>query len=150
MCSNRACGRTATAARLAARAARLPLVYAPLEALVSKWLGQGEKQLANIFANAATCECQIRGVTLWEDPDYQTLDEAGEGTRKKAARFLRQEQHGYVKKAKAAHSLGSRHTSDHQMVARCFDHAMRAITQNNKGHLEPLKAMSVILRSSPV
>ena len=38
-----------TAARIAAAQARLPLVYAPLEVLMSKWFGQGEKQLAALF-----------------------------------------------------------------------------------------------------
>lgn len=39
-----------SAARLAAQEAGLPLVYAPLETLVSKWMGQGEQQLAGLFA----------------------------------------------------------------------------------------------------
>ena len=38
-----------SAARLAAHEARLPLVYTPLETLVSKWLGEGERQLAKVF-----------------------------------------------------------------------------------------------------
>ena len=41
-----------TAARIAAAEAGLPMVYAPLEALFSKWLGQGEQQLAAIFEAA--------------------------------------------------------------------------------------------------
>ena len=41
-----------SAARLAAHEAGLPLVYAPLETLVSKWLGQGEQQLASVFEAA--------------------------------------------------------------------------------------------------
>ena len=42
-----------SAARLAAQEAGLPLVYAPLETLVSKWLGQGEQQLASLFVAAS-------------------------------------------------------------------------------------------------
>ena len=38
-----------SAARIAAGQARLPLVYAPLEALVSKWFGRSEQQLAALF-----------------------------------------------------------------------------------------------------
>jgi len=38
-----------TAARIAAAQADLPLVYAPLEALMSKWYGKAEQQLAALF-----------------------------------------------------------------------------------------------------
>ena len=38
-----------TAAKIAAAQAGLPLVYAPLEALISKWFGQAEQQLAALF-----------------------------------------------------------------------------------------------------
>lgn len=38
------------AARIAAESATLPLVSAPLEGLISKWYGEGEKQLALLFA----------------------------------------------------------------------------------------------------
>ena len=38
-----------TAARIAAAQAGLPLVYAPLEALMSKWYGKAEQQLAKLF-----------------------------------------------------------------------------------------------------
>lgn len=42
-----------TAARIAAAQAGLPLVYAPLETLMSKWFGKGEQQLADLFALAS-------------------------------------------------------------------------------------------------
>lgn len=42
-------GKTSVA-RIAAHESNLPLVYAPLEALFSKWYGQGEQQLAALFA----------------------------------------------------------------------------------------------------
>ena len=42
-------GKTA-AARIAAEMARLPLVAAPLESLISKWYGEGEQRLAALFA----------------------------------------------------------------------------------------------------
>lgn len=38
-----------SAARIAAAQARLPLVYAPLEAMTSKWFGQAEKQIGLLF-----------------------------------------------------------------------------------------------------
>mmetsp|Transcript_12174 Transcript_12174/g.35925 ORF Transcript_12174/g.35925 Transcript_12174/m.35925 type:complete len:582 (-) Transcript_12174:372-2117(-) len=38
-----------TAARIAAASAGLPLVYVPLEALMSKWYGKAEQQLAALF-----------------------------------------------------------------------------------------------------
>ena len=38
-----------TVARIAAAQAQLPLVYAPLEAMMSKWFGQAERQLGNLF-----------------------------------------------------------------------------------------------------
>jgi hypothetical protein len=63
-------------------------------------------QLANIYKNAPSHTCDIRGVTLWEDPDLKTKDETGEGTRMKAVRQLRQQQVGYVKKVKVAPSRG--------------------------------------------
>lgn len=43
-----------TAARIAAAQAGLPLVYAPLEALLSKWYGKAEQQLAALFDHCAT------------------------------------------------------------------------------------------------
>ena len=43
-----------TAARIAAAQAGLPLVYAPLEALMSKWYGKAEQQLAALFDYSAT------------------------------------------------------------------------------------------------
>ena len=42
-----------TAARIAAAQAGLPLVYVPLEALMSKWYGKAEKQLARLFDHCA-------------------------------------------------------------------------------------------------
>ena len=38
-----------SAAKIAAAQARLPLVYAPLESLVSRWFGRSEQQLAALF-----------------------------------------------------------------------------------------------------
>ncbi|EOD31949.1 hypothetical protein EMIHUDRAFT_72106 [Emiliania huxleyi CCMP1516] len=43
-----------TAAKIAAAEAGLPLVYAPLEALMSKWYGKAEQQLAALFDDCAT------------------------------------------------------------------------------------------------
>ena len=45
-----------TAAKIAAAQAGLPLVYVPLEALMSKWYGKAEQQLAALFDH-----CQVRG-----------------------------------------------------------------------------------------
>ena len=42
---------TATA-RIAATMARLPLVHAPLESLISKWYGEGEQKLAALFSRS--------------------------------------------------------------------------------------------------
>ena len=53
-----------TAARIAAQQAGLPLVYAPLEALMSKWLGQGEQQLAALFDS---CEALRQPCVLFLD-----------------------------------------------------------------------------------
>lgn len=55
-----------SAARIAAQQARLPLVYAPLEALMSKWLGQGEQQLAALFDS---CEAMGRCVLFLDELD---------------------------------------------------------------------------------
>ena len=62
------------AARLAAEAAELPLVAAPLEALISKWYGEGEQKLATLFAR---CE-QLGPCVLFLDE----IDALG-GTRAK-------------------------------------------------------------------
>jgi hypothetical protein len=62
------------AARLAAEAAELPLVAAPLEALNSKWYGEGEQKLATLFAR---CE-QLGPCVLFLDE----IDALG-GTRAK-------------------------------------------------------------------
>jgi SpoVK/Ycf46/Vps4 family AAA+-type ATPase len=49
-----------TAARIAAAQAGLPLVYAPLEGILSKWFGQAEQQLAVLFdACAALGRCVV-------------------------------------------------------------------------------------------
>ncbi|KAK9840153.1 hypothetical protein WJX74_004214 [Apatococcus lobatus] len=45
------CGKT-TSARVIASQASVPLVYIPLEAIVSKWYGQSEKKLADMFTAA--------------------------------------------------------------------------------------------------
>lgn len=56
-----------TAARIAAAEAGLPMVYAPLEALFSKWLGQGEQQLAAIFEAAEALGGEGRPALLFLD-----------------------------------------------------------------------------------
>lgn len=43
-----------SAARIAAAQAGLPLVYAPLEALMSKWFGEAERALAALFEHCAS------------------------------------------------------------------------------------------------
>lgn len=53
-CPTAGTGKT-TAARVLSRRAALPLVYVPLEALVSKWYGESEKQVAQV------CLCSILG-----------------------------------------------------------------------------------------
>jgi AAA+ superfamily predicted ATPase len=52
--------RQRSAARIAAAQAGLPLVYAPLEGILSKWFGQAEQQLAALFdACAALGRCVV-------------------------------------------------------------------------------------------
>ena len=58
-------GKTA-AAQLAASTARVPLIACPLESLVSKWYGDGEKALAALFAN---CERVGRCVLFLDELD---------------------------------------------------------------------------------
>ena len=45
------CGKTSMGRMIAAKAG-VPLLYVPLEAVVSKWYGEGEKNLARVFALA--------------------------------------------------------------------------------------------------
>ena len=78
------------------------------EDLVEKYKNK-PLQLASIFDKAETRFCKIRGVKLWEDAEYVTKDESGEAYRKGTTRRLKQEQGGFVKKAKAARS-SIRHT----------------------------------------
>ena len=46
-----------TAARIIAKEANLPLVYVPLESIVSKWYGESEKNLASIFKSCRETKC---------------------------------------------------------------------------------------------
>lgn len=55
-----------TAAKIAAAQAGLPLVYAPLEVLMSKWFGQAEQQLAKLFDY---CEALGRCVVFLDELD---------------------------------------------------------------------------------
>ena len=55
-----------TAARIAAAEAGLPLVFAPLETLISKWYGQSEQQLAALFTR---CEALGRNVLFLDEID---------------------------------------------------------------------------------
>jgi len=42
------CGKT-TSARIIAKQTNVPLIYMPLEAILSKWYGESETRLASIF-----------------------------------------------------------------------------------------------------
>jgi len=55
-----------TAAKIAAAQAGLPLVYVPLEALMSKWFGKAEQQLAQLFDH---CKALGRCVVFLDELD---------------------------------------------------------------------------------
>ena len=73
-----------TAARLAAEEALLPLIYCPLESLVSKWVGQGEQQLASLFAASSALG---RGCIIFLD-ELDALAGSREGDLHEASRRM--------------------------------------------------------------
>merc|ERR1711871_327644 len=54
------CGKTSTA-RIISQQARMPLVYVPLDSIMSKWYGESEKQLTKIFEGAKKLQPQTPG-----------------------------------------------------------------------------------------
>ena len=60
------CGKTATAAA-AASAAGATLVYVPVEAIVSKWYGEAEQRLAQVFDHARSLAASSGGLLIFFD-----------------------------------------------------------------------------------
>ncbi|CAK0784136.1 hypothetical protein CVIRNUC_007339 [Coccomyxa viridis] len=83
------CGKT-TSARVIASQAAVPLIYVPLEAVASKWYGESERNLAEIFRAAE----QLGGAIIFLDEvdslATQRSSEMHEATRRLLGVLLRQ------------------------------------------------------------
>ncbi|MBL9103692.1 MAG: ATP-binding protein [Myxococcales bacterium] len=137
-----------TMARVIASASGIPLVYVPVESIMSKWYGESEKRLDAIFTTAGKLERSI--VFLDEIDAFAGSRETGnmhEATRRLLSVLLRQLQ-GLVDSSRIV-VVGATNTADHldpALLSRFDlrihfplpDHGERAaILARYARHLEP-------------
>ncbi|MCB1139196.1 MAG: ATP-binding protein [Leptospiraceae bacterium] len=146
-----------TMARLAAKAAGLPLIYVPVENILSKFYGQSAQNLASIFDNASLFE---RGILFLDEIDsLATSRESGlfEATRRVLSVLLRKIDG--LERAGSLLTVGATNRAedlDHALLSR-FDQILRfplpneqeraSIFRSYAAHLNP-EALSALGKES--
>ena len=79
--------------------------YLDLQDITAKYENKPE-QLKNILERAHTIECNVRGCTLYADPDYERKQSSKQSHKQSVQRALAQKQDNFVKKAKGSTNRG--------------------------------------------